>query len=453
MDLKQFFEIPSLDQWITQLRQDLSEDDFNKLTVDLDIEEIQVISFGHQQNSSFPKLSPGNFPFTRGTYKENNDWHIGYSVNVYNEKDANKKALESLMKGSNLLLFQFTKNDTDLDQLLQGIQLAYIRTEFHVENIVQWESVYRYFENDVPASVAILIDPLLQTQQDILTISNWLKEKQFRAFKIDGKRVLEAGSASTTEVSFCLSAGHSVLFMLMESGLSIDQSAACVHFSLGIGSDYLTEISKFRAFRTLWSNIIKAYHPEYLCTYHCEINAHSISINKSLKDPHTNLLRQTTEAMSAILGGIEGLVVYPYDRHSEGGSSEFTERMALNVSLILKEESYFDTVIDPMGGSYTVETLTYHFCEKAWEFFKVIEKKGGMFHQDAVTTLNTKVRNTRQSRIEKIVHEHSILIGVNKYLNPEEKYGEENEISSAKLLTDYLGMMPLIIENEINMSE
>jgi methylmalonyl-CoA mutase len=446
MDLTETFEIPSLDQWISQLRKDLTEEDFKKLSFENDIEELKMVSYGHSDNAQKACSVPGSFPYTRGSKRDNNNWHIGHSIYVSDENEANKKALEILMKGTDLLLFYISKNDINLSVLLKDIGLEYIRTEFHVESIQQWHAVFSYFSEEVPQSVSILIDPLLLSQSERLDISNSLRKKQFRTFQINGKRVLEAGSSSTTEVGFCLSAGHSMLFELLDIGFSVDEAAACLHFSMGIGNDYFTEISKFRAFRTLWSNVIKAYSPLHNCSYHCEITAYTISLNKSLIDPYTNLLRQTTEGMSAVAGGAQNLVIEPYDSHSVDGSCDFSERMALNISLMLKEESYMDAVIDPMGGSYTVETLTYNFCEKAWELFRLLEENGGMFNEDSLKTLKSKVNKTRNLRIQKFVRGESTLIGINKYPNPEPKSGSLNTFP------DYLGLAPLILEQEASKS-
>lgn len=442
MDLTETFEIPSLDQWISQLRKDLSEEDFQKLTIQNDIEEFHTLSYGHPDNSPKAITLPGTFPYTRGMSRENNNWNVGHSIYVSDEKQANHKALNVLMKGADLLIFQISKNEINLSQLLDQVGLEYIRTEFHVQNTEQWNTVFSYFSEGVPSTVSILIDPLILTQSERLDIARELRAKQFRTFNINGKKVLEAGSASTTEVGFCLSAGHSILFELIESGLTIDEAAACVHFSMGIGNDYFTEISKFRAFRTLWSNVVKAYSPLHNCTFNCELTAYTISLNKSLNDPYTNLLRQTTEAMSAIAGGTQNLIIEPYDTHSLVGANEFSERMALNISLLLKEESYLDTVIDPLGGSYTVESLTLNFCTKAWEVFKSLEEKGGMFTKESLAELTTKVNRTRDLRIHQFLNANSIFIGMNKYPNPESKQ------STFKQFEDYLGLRPLILEQE-----
>jgi methylmalonyl-CoA mutase len=137
-------------------------------------------------------------------------------------------------------------------------------------------------------------------------------------------------------------------------------------------------------------------------------------VNKSLKDPNTNLLRQTTEAMSAILGGVDRLIIHPFDACSQHGTSEFSQRMALNISNLLQDESYFSAVADPLGGSYAIEGLTEDISIKSWNLFK---------QMDALPKINQQLKwkelieNKAKQRIELIRTSESILIGINKFMN------------------------------------
>ena len=166
-------------------------------------------------------------------------------------------------------------------------------------------------------------------------------------------------------------------------------------------------------------------------------------MNKSLKDPHTNLLRQTTEAMSAIAAGIETIVVLPYDAESINGTSILAERMALNISLILKEESYFDAVIDPLGGSYALEDLTEQIGAKSWDLFQKLESLGGISSKKTIHYLRSEINTKSEIRKNQIANSHKTLIGINRFLNP---LPEKNEFL---IQDDYLGMSKIIFERDL----
>jgi methylmalonyl-CoA mutase len=159
-----------------------------------------------------------------------------------------------------------------------------------------------------------------------------------------------------------------------------------------------------------------------------------------LKDPYTNLLRQTTEAMSAITGGTDAIVVKPYDLYSTSGPSELSERMALNISNILKEESYFDAVIDPLGGSYSIESSTTEIARKAWSKFQDLEQlEGGVKSKTFISEISEK----SALRIKGIQDKSIVLIGINTFENPEEIKNEWTPMHT------YLGLPSLVLEQEL----
>jgi methylmalonyl-CoA mutase len=139
-------------------------------------------------------------------------------------------------------------------------------------------------------------------------------------------------------------------------------------------------------------------------------------MNKSLKDPYTNLLRQTTEGMSAILGGVDRLIVQPYDACSIEGKSDFSQRLALNISNLLNDESFLNAVCDPLGGSYAIEDLTKTLTEKAWDLFKKLDKMESM---EMNNYLKNSIEFKVQQRIKLLKEGEKLLIGVNKFLNPQ----------------------------------
>lgn len=350
------------------------------------------------------------------------------------------------MKGCDLLNFDLNDcGDLNLTVLFEGIQFEHIRTQFSLHNEAQFLELKKYFEGKFPTNCSISFDYFKFAEDPSLfdSLVADLKQTQYACLLVDGYSIQQRGATTWQEIAFCISTGHEYLIRLMDKGLTVDQAAACIHFQIGIGANYFYEISKIRALRQVWASVIKEYQPAYNCSYNCNITAKSGFMNKSLKDPYTNLLRQTTEAMSAVSGGIENLIVQPYDAYSENGSSMLSERMALNISLILKEESYFDKVIDPLGGSYAIEELTQKIAAKSWKLFQQFESNGGIFAGNVKSMFRDQLREKATLRSKHFASNESTLIGINKFLNP-------NPETNNFISTDtYLDLPALIYEREL----
>ena len=275
-------------------------------------------------------------------------------------------------------------------------------------------------------------------------VSNY-SAQQKRFCLVNGFKIQQAGGTTWQEIAFCLSPGHEYLVKLMSNGLSIDQAAACISFNMGVGANYFYEIAKIRSFKKLWSKIIKAYSPQHECTYNVKINVQIGHLNKSLSDPYTNLLRQTTEAMAASLSGVDSITVVPYDYYSTEKPTVLSKRMAINISTILKEESYFSKVVDPTGGSYSIETLSRIIGEKAWAYFQIMDDNGGIFESEVLQKLKTDITEKREQRISSFNAGKTVGIGMNKYPNPDAVSGEWIRI------TEYLGIDALVLEMELKL--
>jgi len=419
--LKNEFQSSSLEDWIVQLKKDLKGEDFSVLLRNDKIEEIEYTTFQHQESADFLHQTPGQFPFTRGLNTNSNNWSNGFAIEVISEKESNAKALEVLMKGCDLLVFELTsKQEINFEILFNEIQFEYIKTHIKLVNSNQLKGLKAFFNNSIPATISFCQDSFDVTQEANLftDLVSELKENQRFAIQVNGFAIQQAGATTWQEIAYCLSQGHDTLSLLMENGLSIDQAAACIHFTVGIGSNYFFEISKVRALKQNWASIIKAYQPNHNCSYNCVVTAQIGFINKSLKDPYTNLLRQTTETMAAASGGVDAILVHPYDASSSNGSSNLSERMALNISLILKEESYFNQVIDPLGGSYAIEDLTSKIAQKSWKLFQDIERTGGL--TEMKEPFIGQLKEKAKLRLEEIQSTSNIIIGVNKFPNPQE---------------------------------
>ena len=200
--------------------------------------------------------------------------------------------------------------------------------------------------------------------------------KGIRVITVSGEIFSNAGSTIVEALAFSLAAGHDYLVRLMDMGFTIEEAAKKIRFSQAITSNYFMEIAKLRAGRMLWANIVKAYNPAKNCP--CKMFTHAVTStwNQTAYDPYVNMLRGTTEAMSASIAGVHSLEVTPFNKAYED-PNEFSMRIARNVELLLKHESHFDQVVDPAGGSYYIENLTDSIANEAWKLFREIEEKGG----------------------------------------------------------------------------
>ena len=205
----------------------------------------------------------------------------------------------------------------------------------------------------------------------------------------------------------------------MERGLTINEIAPRIAFNFAVSSNFFMEIAKFRAARVIWSKLIEAYggNDESRKIF---VHATTAIIDKTQFDPYVNMLRTTTEAFSAVVGGVDSLNVGCFDEVIRE-TDEFSRRIARNQQIILAEECHFNHVIDPAGGSWYVEAMTNKLIETAWDNFKIIEEAGGLFtmlEDEEVHTTLDKIFEARQVNINK---RKDVIIGVNMYANMSEK--------------------------------
>jgi len=197
-----------------------------------------------------------------------------------------------------------------------------------------------------------------------------------------------------------------------------------INFNVSVGTNYLFEIAKLRALQLLWKTLASEYSSNFS---DCHIFASPTKRNKTIYDYNTNMLRTTTECMSAILGGANTICNLPYDAiyHKD---NEFGERIARNQLLILKHESYFDKVNNPVDGAYYIESLTQQMAEKALVLFKNIEVNGGFLKQLKEGTIQRKIKESATKEQELFNDKKEILLGTNKHPNPNDKMKHDLEL-------------------------
>ena len=437
------FDKVSKSEWIAKIEADLKGKDPALLFVNDELEDIAYSSYYHNEDATKKDELPGNFPFTRGMNRPNNHFKNGKLIQIHNEKSANTSALNALNSGADLLIFKSKKETTDWNKVTEGIQFKYIDTQLVIQSVSEFEQLFSLLKNEENIQYNIDFHSENLNLADLKNIAQNFREKQLRFCAVNGFKIQQRGANAWQEIAFAISTAHEYLVQLMEAGFTIDEASACIAFNIGVGNNYFLESAKFRILKQLWAKIVRAYNPEHSCSYNCHITAVITHLNKSLKDPHTNLLRQTTEAMSAINAGIDGIAILPYDIFSAEGESELAARMALNISSILTEESYLDKVIDPLGGSYSIEKLSDLLGRKTWSEFQQMEATGGIFNANTLDTFKQEILSKRKMRIQLFNEGKTTVIGVNIYPPKKENDNEWEQIS------DYLGIAPLILEKEL----
>ena len=437
---KLFTDFPpvSTEQWMEKVTADLKGADFEKRLVWRTNEGFKVMPFYRQEDIQNLKTTgslPGEFPFVRGT-KTSNKWFVRQEIEVTDVKEANRKALDILNKGVDSIGFSIPGNVSkeDIAELLKGIHLEAIEINFRScqkEIVKLIKTLVEYFKSTGIAAENIQgsanYDPFSKTLKkgkEVEPIGKEIAEivaltaefKNFRVIGVNAFQFNNAGSYISQELGFALAYGNEFLSQAVEAGVAIDEAAKKVKFNFGVGSNYFMEIAKFRAARMLWANIVAAYQPECDCAAKMQIHAFTSEWNQTIYDAHVNLLRSQTEAMSASIAGVDSLTVLPFD-NSYKKADEFSERIARNQQLLLKEESHFDKIVDPSAGSYYLENLTASIAEQAWKLFLTVEDKGGFYAALKEGFVQNEIKTSSANRLSDIAKRKEILLGTSQFPN------------------------------------
>ena len=393
------------------------------------------------------KSLPGEFPYVRGT-RLNNDWKVRQNIDVEDVHAANAKALEVLDKGINSIGFHFHGGDVDLKTLLAGIVLPACEINIHccpkcavgyAKQLVELCKENGCVDTFVGS---IAFDPFKRTFKhgdafpgDIVAMATELMNvvkpvAHLRVLSVDSLMLNNAGAYIYQELGYALAWGAEWMAMLTEAGFTADEVANRIKFNMGVSNVYFMELAKFRAARELWALIVKQFNPanDYSCMMN--VNAETSRYNQTIYDSYVNLLRSQTEAMSAALAGVDSIVVVPFDAPYKK-SDDFSERIARNQQILLKEESHLDKVVDPAGGSYYVEMLTKNLAEQGWKLFLDVEDKGGFKAALENGDIIEAVNKTANERFDKVAKRREQLLGTNQFPNFTEKAADKADAREA----------------------
>ncbi|MGM9507304.1 methylmalonyl-CoA mutase family protein [Larkinella sp. GY13] len=347
-------------------------------------------------------------------------------VRFETESETNTVLRTGLTKGADGFLLDLTEAKIEKIQwsrLLHGLKLSntpvWFRVDGQSENVAKaLKQILPYqlkggiFDEPVGCSLQSITHPDAALAQMAEATRLTLDSPHFRTITVGSTVFHNAGATATQELAFTLNAVVDVFDYLTNAGLTMEQLIPKTAFVVSVGTSYFTEIAKLRALRILWQRLLLHYSI-FDIRYSLFIHAQTSTFYDATATPYNNLLRATTEAMSAVIGGCDALTVHPYDAVF-GEPDEFSTRIARNISILLKEEAHLDKTLDPSAGSYYLETLTNELVESAWALFLDVEKQGGLLKATESGFVPSELEKAYQAKVE-AVKNGRILVGVTKF--------------------------------------
>jgi len=438
---KLFVDFPPIStaQWLEKITADLKGADFDKKLVWKTNEGFDVRPFYRAEDIetlATAQTRCGEFPFVRST-KKDNDWLVRQDIDVDDVTKANAKALACLQSGISSLGFDVPRDmvsKENIAALLAGIEPQAVELNFTtcsnysvklIQALVEYFAGQKTDLNAIRGSVNLdfvgrVLRKGVEREEWIAQMAEAVKVAtplgNFKVIAVNAYLFNNAGAFITQELGYALAWGNELMSRLIDVGVDVATAAQKIKFNFGVGPNYFMEMAKFRAARLLWAKIVEAYKPQGgLDVAKMNIFAQTSSFNQTIYDAHVNLLRTQTEAMSASLAGVDSLLVTPFDSAYKT-SDDFSERIARNQQLLLKEECHFDKIVDPAGGSYYIETLTASVAQEAWKLFLETEEKG-FYESIKAGEIQKAVNAAADKRFKAVAQRREILLGTNQYPN------------------------------------
>lgn len=411
------FEAVSSKQWKQQIQYELKGADYNETLVWESPEGIKVKPFYHNDETAInlDAIVPTK-PFA-----------IVQNIFVHDVQKSNARALETLQRGAESVRFTLENDTVSIEELMQNLPLENVNYYFNLPFLsVEFSNKINDFASKNKSNIFIQNDPIGQLAKD----GNWFENLEKDFDKLNTIASKSTVSFLTISSGIYQNAGANIVQQLVytlaqanEYFNRIQNINQPITIEVSVGTNYFFEIAKLRALRLLFNTLAS----EYNHNFDCHIIATPTKRNKTLYDYNVNMLRTTTECMSAILGGADAVANLAYDAiyHKD---NEFGDRISRNQLLVLKHESYFDKVNNPADGAYYIETLTEQLAEKALELFKDIEKNGGLISQLIDGTIQRKINESAQKEQELFDSGKEVLLGTNKYPNKNDQMKNDLEL-------------------------
>lgn len=375
------FSANALSDWQAQLQKELKENTA-LLQYESPVEELSI---------SLTELEGPQLPNSNAATVA---WKRMFAANASNEKQSNRLMREALMQGADALYIVATSIHTNYQLLLAEIEVAYISCLICFDT----PEAHAHFMQTAAAAYTSNCILLHRAGTQKNTVSSFAAQ--------------QVGANSSTQLAVAL-------FELQQL-LEQNPQQKTIYFEMGVGNEYLIEIAKFRAVRHTVSELAKIHGADL----DLQLLVKTGFCNKSLQDPYTNLLRLSTEGLSAVLGGAQFLCIQPYDALAQNGATAFGQRMALNIANLINEEAHLATLQDPLQNAYVVEQVCMALVKKAWGLLCEFDEQA----QHAEALIKKQIEASRKLRIAKFKSGENILIGINAYPNefesPKAEWGE-----------------------------
>ena len=405
--------------WKQKIQFELNGADYNETVIWNSPEDIKVKPFYDKED----------FTKSHSVSTKASEFKICQNIFVFDIAKSIEKALDSISRGAESIRFTIPEENIAIEKLLEKLPLDKIVVYFYFQFLsIDFVKKIDAIAKEKKATIYCLLDPIGQLAKD----GNWYQTKEKNNFDTLNILSRETKSLSLISINSGLyqNAGanmvQQIAYSLAHTNEYFNRIPTInkpIVFQISVGTNYFFEIAKLRAFRILFKKIAQ----EYQHNLDCHIIVTPTKRNKTIYDYNVNMLRTTTECMSAILGGADTITNLPYDAlyHKD---NEFGDRIARNQLLILKNESYFDKVDNPADGSYYIENLTNQLAEKALLLFKDIEAKGGFLKQLNEGIIKRKIQDSADAEQAVFDSGKETLLGTNKYPNKNDKMKQDLEL-------------------------
>ncbi len=422
--LFQEFEEVSAKQWKQKIQADLKGADYNEKLVTKTLHGIDIKPFYSSEDVE-ETLKVSNPP----------NWHICERIYISAASEANKKAQEKLKKGTEAIWFFLPSKEIVFEELFSDLPNEldiYLETEFldsefvnKLNDFLSGKTYKIYLQTDIIGNLARTGNWFENLNSDHNELEKIVENSEsFQSvISIDLSLYQNAGANIPQQLAYSMAQLTEYLNHFSERISEEQKQNFKFQFLVSVGSDYFFEMSKIRALRWLFTTIVK----EFGFGANCHILAQPTKRTKTLYDFNVNMLRTTTESMSAILGGADAICNMPYDAIYHK-NNEFGDRIARNQLLIMRNESYLDKVGNVAEGTYYIESITRQLADHALAIFKDIEKGGGFLKELKAGVIQRKIKESAEVEQQKFDDGELVLIGTNKYENQQDRLEKDIEL-------------------------
>lgn len=430
------FESSSFAEWMNKIETDLKGKSIDLLTSHPE-PDLEVVAYHHQEN--MPQL-PDN-GIARKLNRATNTWKVRQEFDGTNK---NSELLDALNNGVDAIGIS-VDSDTDFSALTNDVLFKHIQSDIRFNDI----SIAVNFQAPVNSRLnfdCIGLNAANGAHDLNLADFHTFYEKQsaHKSIWVTGENYGKAGASTVQELAFTLAHLNEYIQHLSSKGVALSEINQKIIIELSVNENYFVNMAKFRVIQDLVQLVFSGYNPDY-STQPVEIYARTNIRHLAQNDKNNNPLRETTQAMSAVIGGCDVLTV-EYGRTGTTQEVARFQRLAKNIQLVLKEEAYLDKVVDPAGGSYYIESLSQQLLEKSWNLFLEVENAGGLIVALSSNLIQDKIQTTKAALIASLRDNKRTFLGVNKHPNNMEDWVEPT-VEYVESETPFTPLRPFYLEH------